>query len=275
MSSHNLSTRLSNRHLVSLIAVLALARCTAASGSDENPSSDDESELPSTTGSDTTDPEDSATSAEPTETGADGFALGEPCLADDDCASRICADPFSVGKQVCSECRDAAMCSESGEGINCTIPLNGPWPEYYTCTNGMLGEACGEPEHCSEGGPHCTLLFPGNTLSATCSKCTTTEDCPDDQLCGLPYTDGPQFATYRECIPSGSYPDGAPCWPEDDGDAACAGYCGPIPDAPSFFVCGECRVDEGHCPDMMTCKPAWFDNEAQVLVPAACVESEI
>lgn len=228
---------------------------SSSSGMDTQTTADTSSTTADTSASDTGSSSD-ATESEST-TASDPAALGELCMANEDCESQKCASVRGMGGQVrmiCSECVDATDCRDSGAGFECAFDRAKGWS---TCTTGELGDPCQDAASCMDG-LHCAALLGDRKV---CSRCATDEHCTDEAapICSLVGSIGGMGGSLaRECIAEGSIENNSICDIEGNGDIACAGYCVKFETMMGGFeigICGECRPDEASdCGDEQTCQ---------------------
>ncbi|TPV92730.1 MAG: hypothetical protein B7733_24230 [Myxococcales bacterium FL481] len=97
--------------------------------------------------------------------------LGDTCLSDAACSDGVCRIRPTDTVGLCSDCRNAQHCRDTGAGINCSNDLAFG---YYRCSDGSLGEECYDPVDCAS-----TLCRPEGEEAGygKCSECLSDEDC--------------------------------------------------------------------------------------------------
>lgn len=183
---------------------------------------------------------------------------GEACGDSTECVNQCYFLPMIGG--TCGECASDSDCSGG-----CTPPgILEPTPP--ACNDGSLASAC-ETEAACQAPLSCPVVVDtGFVPIRGCSECTSSDDCPAEQLCNLEL-DLSGFAGHRACIVPASAEVGRTC----DEDLACAsGICATanVLMAP-VGVCSDCRED-ADCSAGQICTVASFDMASFSVVPGRC-----
>ena len=162
----------------------------------------------------------------------DPAPIGEPCVANSDCASGACVSRLGPISSVCGECLEDNQCPQGqacqfnfSEGTNlCVGTLS-------------LGDSCNADSACRS--EFCN--------SGHCSRCGSNADCDNGGQCE-PSISNPDVFVCRGGL-------GDPC---QSGADCGSGYC-----FESFNVrqCGLCEIDDD-CPGDQTCSFDFFEGYA-------------